>query len=128
MPETLPLIYLDYLLISFNEEKVIYFLLSTNIFIMFLARALHNISCKQWFHPKCQELSVDASKALSKYDFIWLCMHCKPKFMALLEVEKSLETCIEKSERRIIDIFKGTQVKDQYHEQLKENFNRWKHQ
>ena len=31
MPETLPLIYLDYLLISFNEEKVIYFLLSTNI-------------------------------------------------------------------------------------------------
>ena len=36
MPETLPLIYLDYLLISFNEEKVIYFLLSTNIFIMFL--------------------------------------------------------------------------------------------
>ena len=44
MPETLPLIYLDYLLISFNEEKVIYFLLSTNIFTMFLARALHNIS------------------------------------------------------------------------------------
>ena len=30
MPETLPLIYLDYLLISFNEEKVIYFNLSTN--------------------------------------------------------------------------------------------------
>ena len=29
-------------LISFNEEKVIYFHLSTNIFIMFLARALHN--------------------------------------------------------------------------------------
>ena len=27
----LPLIYLDYLLISFNEENVIYFLLSTNI-------------------------------------------------------------------------------------------------
>ena len=31
VPETLPLIYLDYLLISFNEEKVIYFHLSTNI-------------------------------------------------------------------------------------------------
>ena len=31
MPETLTLIYLDYLLISFNEEKVIYFNLSTKI-------------------------------------------------------------------------------------------------
>ena len=30
MPETLPLIDLDYLLISFNEEKVIYFLPSRN--------------------------------------------------------------------------------------------------
>ena len=29
MPETLPLIYLNYLLISFNEEKVIYFHPST---------------------------------------------------------------------------------------------------
>ena len=42
-----PKLYLQYisiLLISFNEENVIYFHLSTNIFIMFLARALHNIS------------------------------------------------------------------------------------
>ena len=77
-------------------------------------------SCKEWFHPKCQGLSVDAFRALSKYDFLWLCIHCKPKFEALLEVGKGLELCIEKAEKRITDAVKESRTKNEFHVQLKE--------
>ena len=56
-------------------------------------------SCKELFCPKCQGFSVNAFWALSKYDFLWLCMHCKSKLVALLEVVKGLELCIEKAEK-----------------------------
>lgn len=81
-------------------------------------------SCKEWFHPKCQGLSVDAFRALSKYDFLWLCIHCKPKFAALLEVGKGLELCIEKAEKRITDAIKESKTKNEFHVQLKEKIHR----
>ena len=76
-------------------------------------------SCKNWFHPKCQGLTVDAFKALSKYDFLWLCIHCKPKFMALLEIGKGIEARIETAEKKIIESFKEAKGKD-HQKQLEE--------
>ena len=78
-------------------------------------------ACKDWFHPKCQGLSVDAFRALSKYDFLWLCAECRPKFMAILEIGKSLESRIEKAESRILDSLNESKSKDDqgFQEQLK---------
>ena len=59
--------------------------------------------CKHWFHPKCQELSVEAFAAISKYEFLWLCMDCKPDLMAILGAGKYLETRIADAERKIIE-------------------------
>ena len=55
--------------------------------------------CKDWYHPKCQELTVNAFRAVSKYD-LWVCTHCKPNVMALMKAGKGLETCIERSENK----------------------------
>ena len=65
-------------------------------------------ACKDWFHPKCQGLSVDAFRALTKYDFIWLCVICKPKFMAVLEIGQTLEARIEKAENKILESLQET--------------------
>ena len=46
-------------------------------------------ACKEWFHPKCQGLSVEAFIALSEYDFLWLCMVCRPKVTTLLDMGKT---------------------------------------
>ena len=41
--------------------------------------------CKEWFHAKCQGLSMEAFKALSLHcaEFIWLCKGCKPNLIQL---------------------------------------------
>ena len=57
--------------------------------------------CKSWFRPKCKGLSVEAFRALSKYDFLWLCISCKPRVMAILDVGMNLESRIEKAEKKI---------------------------
>ena len=63
--------------------------------------------CKEWFHPKCQGLSVEAFIALSEYDFTWLCMACKPKVTALLDMGIScLENRIAEAEKKILDTLK----------------------
>ena len=64
----LPLIYLDYLLISFNEEKVIYFLLSTNEWMNEWMNAwmwMNLTEMNEWIKPtwlmiKCQVFVSDA--------------------------------------------------------------------
>ena len=76
--------------------------------------------CKSWFHPKCQGLSVEAFRALSKYDFLWLCISCKPKVMAILDVGMNLESRIEKAEKRILESLSETQATNQFHTQLKD--------
>ena len=74
-------------------------------------------SCKDWFHPRCQGLSMDAFRALSKYDFLWLCIDCRPKFEAILELGKNLETRIAEAERKILDSVSAAASKDG-HERL----------
>ena len=77
-------------------------------------------SCKEWFHPKCQGLSVEEFRAISKYDFIWPCIDCKPKVVALLEIGNSLEMRIEKAEKKILDSLSETKPTQQFHMQLKD--------
>ena len=58
--------------------------------------------CNAWFHPKCQALSNEKFKALSKFDFLWLCMDCKPKLMLMVNFKKDIEACIENTGKTIL--------------------------
>ena len=58
--------------------------------------------CRYWFHPRCQELSVEAFAAISKYGFIWLCQECKPCLIVMLETGKILDARIAEAERKIM--------------------------
>ena len=80
--------------------------------------------CKDWYHPKCQELTVNAFRAVSKYDLLWVCIHCKPNVMALMKAGKGLETCIERSEAKILDSLKESKVNNDFHEELKEKIQK----
>ena len=83
-------------------------------------------ACGDWYHPKCQGLTAEAFKALTKFesDFLWLCTDCKPQFRATLEVSKSLVGRIEQAEKRIIDSFKEAQSKELIGEQLQDKICR----
>ena len=69
-------------------------------------------ACKEWFHPKCQGLSVEAFIALSEYDFLWLCITCRPKVTVLLDMGKNLETRIAEAEKKILDTLKDKTRED----------------
>ena len=59
--------------------------------------------CEEWFHPKCQGLTVDAFRAVGKYDFIWLCVGCKPNFVNVLKIRQQIDSKIEEVEKKIIE-------------------------
>ena len=59
-------------------------------------------ACEGWFHPKCQGLSIEAFKALAKYDFIFLCLECRPKLKELVEMKKCVDARIERTEQKIM--------------------------
>ena len=58
--------------------------------------------CEDWYHPKCQGLSVDAYTALTKYDIDWMCSGCRPNFMSLTKRLKELESKIEETQAEIM--------------------------
>ena len=58
--------------------------------------------CKLWFHPKCQGFSIDAFKAHAKYDFIWLCIECKPRFAEIVDVNRHVVSRIDEAEKNIL--------------------------
>ena len=58
--------------------------------------------CERWFHPKCQSLSTDAFRALSKYDFAFLCLECRPKLKDVMKLGKQLEARIEETEKKLM--------------------------
>ena len=63
--------------------------------------------CKLWFHPKCQGLSIDAFRAHAKYDFIWLCIECKPRFAEVVDVSKHVVARIDEAEKNILSALKA---------------------
>lgn len=73
--------------------------------------SVHCDLCEGWYHPKCQGLTIDAFRALSKYDFIWLCMTCKPNFMNVLKMGSRIESRIEATERKILGAIESSSVK-----------------
>ena len=62
--------------------------------------------CKCWFHPKCQGLSIDAFRAHAKYDFIWLCIECKPRFAEMADVNRHIVSRIDQAEKNILSALK----------------------
>ena len=59
-------------------------------------------ACDHWFHPGCQDLSVEAFQALSKYDFMWFCLECQPRLRSMIELGKNIESRVEKAELNIL--------------------------
>lgn len=76
--------------------------------------------CEDWFHPRCQGLSVEAFRALSEYDFTWLCRHCKPNLMNVLKMGKKLESQVEAMEQKIMGALKDRETKADCSKQLEE--------
>ena len=60
-------------------------------------------ACKGWFHPRCQELSTEAFKALSKHDLLWVCMECKPSLLSMIELGSRIESRVAEAERKILN-------------------------
>ena len=58
--------------------------------------------CERWFHPKCQSLSTDAFRALSKYDFAFLCLECRPKLKDIMKLGKQMEAWLEETEKKLM--------------------------
>ena len=64
------------------------------------------VSCdlyEEWFHPKCQGLTVEAFRAVGKYDFIWLCVGCKPNFMSVLKIRRQIDSKIKEVKKKILE-------------------------
>lgn len=57
-------------------------------------------ACDNWFHPGCQGLSIEAFGALSKYDFMWLCLECRPRLRSMIDLGKTIESRVEHAEKR----------------------------
>ena len=68
--------------------------------------------CKSWYHPKCQGLSVDAFRAQVKYDFIWLCIGCKPKFEEIIDVQKHIVSRINEAEKNIVALLRDNKPRE----------------
>ena len=60
-------------------------------------------ACKGWFHPRCQELELEAYEAVSKYGLLWLCMDCKPMLLSMIEFGSKIEGRVAEAERKILN-------------------------
>ena len=76
--------------------------------------------CEEWYHPKCQGLTIDAFRALSNYDFIWLCVECKPNFMNMLKMGQKIENRIEAAEQKILRVLETTGTKSNINKQFED--------
>ena len=68
--------------------------------------------CEGWFHPRCQELSIEAFQALTKYDLFWLCMECRTDFKHRLDIGKQVVERIDKAEQKILKTLKEPKLKE----------------
>ena len=78
--------------------------------------------CEDWYHPKCQGLTLDAFRALSKYDFVWVCLGCRPNFMSMQKQGKQLENRLDEVEDKIlkaINASRGIESNKEVEEKLK---------
>lgn len=76
--------------------------------------------CEEWYHPKCQGLTMDAFRALSSYDFLWLCSSCRPKFMGTLKTGKQIEAKLEDVEQKILGALESSRTEAKSTKQLEE--------
>ena len=76
--------------------------------------------CEEWFHPKCQGLTIEAFRALTKYDFIWMCMGCKPNFMNVLKLEKKMESKLDTVQKSIMDALEMSHKKPEESKNLED--------
>ena len=58
-------------------------------------------ACLEWFHPKCQDLCVEAFNAIRNFQLLWICDDCRKRLSETLDIGKRVESCIEKAEKRI---------------------------
>ena len=51
-------------------------------------------SCGGWFHPHCQDLSVEAVAALETFELPWVCGTCKEDLKHKRSLERKINRCI----------------------------------
>ena len=59
--------------------------------------------CEGWFHPRCQNISVEAFQAITKHELFWLCIECRDGLKDRLNVGKQL-VGIDKVEQKIVKV------------------------
>lgn len=55
-------------------------------------------SCGDWFHPKCQGLSMAAFQAIRTHNLFWVCYDCKMKFKETVYLGKIMAR-VEEAEK-----------------------------
>ena len=76
--------------------------------------------CEEWYHPKCQGLTIDAFRALSTYELLWLCSSCRPNFMSALKMGKQIEDKLDIMEKKILGTIETSGMKYKPSQQLEE--------
>ena len=79
--------------------------------------------CEECFHPRCQELTIDAFRARANYDFIWLCLRCRPNFMHVLKLGRQIEARIETAEGKILEALKASTPRPENTTQLEDKIS-----
>ena len=65
------------------------------------------VLCKLWYHSHCQGLSEEAFMAHKQYDFVWLCIDCKPRFLEITEGRKEIVARLDQVEKSILSALKS---------------------
>ena len=79
--------------------------------------------CEGWFHPRCQNISVEAFQAITKHELFWLCIECRDGLKDRLNVGKQLVDRIDKVEQKIVKVLKEPKFKDEMNE-IQEKINK----
>ena len=84
-------------------------------------------ACLEWYHPKCQDLSVEAFTAISTFQLLWICIDCRSRLSEILNMGKRVEVCIEKAEKRISKaVAKTKKLRKRWRKRFKGSSRKWR--
>ena len=75
-------------------------------------------ACKQWYHSRCQKLSDKEFRALSEFDFLWVCMECRPNIIPIAELRKEFREGMENIENKITQALNDAKFKKEIEQKL----------
>ena len=78
--------------------------------------------CHEWFHPNCQDLSIEAYNAIGLHKLFWVCESCRKAFNDTITLSKVVAR-VERAEKNIIDSITGDSCKRTAEKQLEEKID-----